>query len=115
MAEKYIHNARQGAFKRILCVCSLGLLRSPTLAYALQQEGHNTRSCGSDIENALIPISKKLVEWADEIVFVNPENYNAVLHMVDLKKVKVLNIPDDYDYRDAWLLSVCKDMYQRVA
>jgi len=113
MAEQYIHNPRQGNYKRILCVCSLGLMRSPTLAQALQSKGHNTRSCGSDIPNALIPISKKLVEWADEVVFVNPENYNAVSYMIGSDKpVKLLNIPDDYNYRDEALMDICIRMYE---
>ena len=41
-------NIYQGKDKRVLCVCSAGLLRSPTAANVLHKEfGYNTRACGS--------------------------------------------------------------------
>jgi len=111
MVSKYIHTTKQGTYKKILCVCSLGLLRSPTLALVLSSQGHNTRSCGSDTYNALIPITENLVAWADEIVFVNSENYEVASHLLDGKKVRILDIPDSYDYRDSALLKICEVAY----
>lgn len=96
--------------QKVLVVCSVGQLRSPTIANALHKEfGYNTRSCGSIIDEALIPISAKLIEWADVVFFVKYENFDMISD--DLKKLckgKTItsNIPDIYDYGDtelAWL------------
>ena len=68
-----VKNEHQGDRKKVLCVCSAGLLRSPTVAHLLNQKyGYNTRACGTDISYALIPISEALIYWADEIVCVDP-------------------------------------------
>ena len=53
-----VNNGFQGKFRRALCVCSAGLLRSPTLAEILSQAPYNfnTRAVGITKEFALIPI-----------------------------------------------------------
>ena len=69
-----VSNYFQGNAKKVLCVCSAGLLRSPTVANVLHQElGYNTRAVGTAKEYALIPITEALVAWADEIVFVDED------------------------------------------
>ena len=74
-----VHNHYQGKTKKVLCACSAGLLRSATLQnFLIREYGYNVRNCGTDESYALIPISEALVEWADEIVFVNAQNYNMV-------------------------------------
>lgn len=110
-------NPYQGTAKKVLCVCSAGLLRSPTLAWVLSQEpwNYNTRSCGSDKGFALIPIDDVLIEWADLIIFVNEENEERVRKDYDLsrKEIKILSIEDSYAFRDPKLVSlltkICKD------
>lgn len=64
------HNEYQGKHKRVLCVCSAGLLRSPTAAWVLSNPPYNfnTRAAGIDVGHALIPVDDVLIEWADEIV-----------------------------------------------
>ena len=111
-----IHNDFQGKTKKVLTVCSAGLLRSATLQNLLIREyGYNVRNCGTDESYALIPISEALVMWADEIVFVNKENFRMVeedlkrLNIVD--KCKVLNIPDMYGFNDPELIKICKEQY----
>lgn len=104
------HNSFQqfDQFKRTLCVCSAGLLRSPTLAWVLSNEPYsrNTRAAGSHAAYALIPIDEVLLSWADEIVFVNEENHSRVKQGFDLsqKKVVVLAVPDKYPYRHPELI-----------
>jgi len=112
-----VHNASQGATKRVLTVCSAGLLRSATLQNMLIREyGYNVRNCGTVESYALIPISEALVKWADEIVFVNNENFRHVES--DLKKFNiidkcyVLDIPDMYEFNDPELLKICKEQYE---
>jgi predicted protein tyrosine phosphatase len=115
-----VRNNAQGNTKKVLTVCSAGLLRSATLANFLVKEyEYNVRNCGTVESYALIPISEALVCWADEIVFVNKENYRQVekelkdiLTEDGMKKIKVLDIPDDYMFNDPELLEICKEQYQ---
>jgi predicted protein tyrosine phosphatase len=115
-----VYNNAQGKTKKVLTVCSAGLLRSATLANFLVKEyEYNVRNCGTVESYALIPISEALVCWADEIVFVNKENYRQVeeelkdiLSEDGMKKIKVLDIPDNYMFNDPELLEICKEQYQ---
>lgn len=108
-----LHNARnphQGHDRKVVVVCSAGLLRSPTLANKLHNEfGYNTRAVGACKSFALIPISQALIWWADEIVFVDMEAYLELdqeekdeIETVGVKKI-ILNIPDEFEYGDSWL------------
>ena len=111
-------NQFQGNIKKVLTVCSAGLLRSATMAHVLAKEfDYNVRNCGTEESYALIPISEALVFWADEIVFVNKENYNAVkasLNSIKREDTKVycLDIPDMYSYCDPELIKICKEQYE---
>lgn len=107
-----VRNKYQTSAKRVLCVCSIGMLRSPTLANVLHKEyGYNTRSCGTDKDYALIPITEVLITWADLILFVNKENYLQLdREELDLISelgtvVKWLNIEDDYEWNSPDLIS----------
>lgn len=113
-----ISNKYQGDTKKVLTVCSAGLLRSATLQnFLIREYGYNVRNCGTEESYALIPISEALVLWADEIVFVNQENFDKVrfkLKELDiLNKVKVLDIPDDYGFNDPKLVEICKEQYEK--
>lgn len=110
------HNKYQNfdKHKRVLCVCSAGLLRSPTIAYVLSQEPYNfnTRAVGCDGEFALIPIDDVLVEWADEIVCADFDHYAVVASRYPEHTIVNLNIPDDYDYRSDELIKLIKQRYE---
>lgn len=73
-------NSHQGKTKKVLCICSAGLLRSPTAAHILSAEpfNFNTRSAGMYEEYALVPVDDALLSWADEIVCVEKEHYEDV-------------------------------------
>ena len=109
-------NPYQGTKKRVLFVCSAGLLRSATAA-AVYAPKYNTRAAGS-ADYALIPVSPNLLLWAQEIVFVNEENYNVVNKQFDLSDfpalIRVLNIPDCYEYEEAGLIQDLKDQYEDI-
>lgn len=101
-------NQYQGEWPRVLCVCSAGLLRSPTLAYVLSNAPYNcnTRAAGSHPEYALICVDQVLIDWADHVVFVNEENFDRV-NMRGLTvgdKAFVLNVPDSFGYREPALI-----------
>lgn len=111
-------NKFQGESKKVVCVCSAGLLRSPTLAHTLTKVlGYNTRAVGMDSAFALIPLTQALIWWADEIVFVSWENFSELdqetkdeIESVGLKKI-ILDIPDDYNYGDEVLERICLEQY----
>ncbi len=119
-----IHNSSnpyQGKYKRVLCVCSAGLLRSPTIAYVLSQEpyNYNTRAAGIEESYALIPVDQVLLSWAQEIVCVSQahkERLEASLKEFGYNRtVLCLDIPDNFEYRDHTLIATIKDAYAKVS
>ena len=111
-------NRYQGPDKRLLFVCSAGLLRSATGANLFAKKGFNTRNCGTH-EYALIPLSANLIAWAHEIIFVNKENYDHALQTFEGEdweltlrdKAKILNIPDNYEYNNPELIKQFEEQY----
>ena len=109
-------NRFQGPAKRVLCVCSAGMLRSPTAANVLHQEyGFNTRAAGITEEYALIPVDAVLIEWAEEIVWVEQEVYDKGWQewsdMIKHKRNVVLAIPDQYEWNNPELRAIIKKQY----
>ena len=110
-----VHNKYQGAHKRVLCVCSAGLLRSPTAAIVLASEpfNFNTRAAGLTPEFALIPVDDVLLEWADEIVCMEMGMALRLTEMVSMTKpVICLDIEDSYSYRDPELMRLIAERYE---
>jgi len=113
-----ISNPYQGPAKKVLCVCSAGLLRSPTLANILHKElGYNTRACGTAENFALIPMSEALIHWADEIVFVD-EDCKTYLDIETKEELSLaealvvtLDVPDNFDYDNAELKNILLKQY----
>lgn len=108
------HNQYQGSFKRVLCVCSAGLLRSPTAAVVLSRPPFefNTRAAGITTEYALVPVDKVLLKWADEIVCMEESHALAIRKMIGLTKpIVVLNLEDCYEYRNPELMELIAKKY----
>lgn len=108
-------NPWQGKDKRVLFVCSMGILRSATGA-RIYAKKYNTRSAGS-WGDALIPLTPMLLAWAQEIVFVNKENYeNAVAEfgeeIFQSTPTKVLDIPDQYEHMHPMLVKAFVEQYE---
>lgn len=110
-------NPYQGQYKRVLAVCSAGLLRSPTTAVVLSQEPYNfnTRAAGIVEDFALVPVDQVLLEWAQEIVCMS---FSQKKELEDkLKKLKrntpviCLNIEDNFGYRDPELMKLIRTKY----
>ena len=116
-----VGNPYQGKRKRVLCVCSAGLLRSPTAAWILSNPpfDFNTRAVGTTTEFALIPLESSHIAWADEIVVMEQYQADIVKEMQQLlddsshgfnfannvdKPVHVLTVPDVYGYREPELV-----------
>jgi len=116
------HNSNQGNFKRVLCVCSAGLLRSPTIAWVLSNRPYNcnTRACGSEPSYALIVLDPVLVEWAEEIVIANSEQFGPVSQLVDAiegpqRKIINLDLPDMYKTRSPELIRIIRQKLHLLA
>lgn len=105
-------NPYQGDFKKVLCVCSAGLLRSPTAALVLSQEpfNFNTRAAGVEKEYALVLVDEVLLEWADEIVCME-EWQKTFLDKHTDKPVICLNVEDSYPYRHPELMKQIREKY----
>lgn len=107
-------NPYQDKEKRVLFICSAGILRSATAAriYAAK---YNTRAAGS-ADYALIPVTHELLLWAQQVVFVNEENHKAVSKKFDLSDfpclIKVLDIPDKYEHMHPELIKAFKEQYE---
>jgi predicted protein tyrosine phosphatase len=107
-------NPAQGKIKRVLCVCSAGLLRSPTTAWVLGQEpwSYNTRAAGLVADYALIPVDNVLLEWADEIVVMLQDQADELREKFGVTKpIVVLGIDDNFSYRDPALVEKIKERY----
>lgn len=118
-------NPNQGPQKRVLCLCSAGLLRSPTVAWVLSNApyDYNTRAAGVTKEYALIYADQYLVEWADEIVCVTPEVEEEFRHNCgrdeidisgDFTPIITLNILDVYKRRAPKLVKLIQDQYDKT-
>ena len=113
-----VKNPFQGTDKKVLFVCSMGILRSATAA-RLYAHKYNTRAAGT-WNDALIQLSPVLMEWADEIVFVNEHNYQQVKQYyleegIDIDKeynIKVLNIPDSFPHMHPKLVEAFAQQYE---
>lgn len=112
-----VSNPYQGKAKKVLCVCSAGLLRSPTLAYLLSQDpwNYNTRAVGTDVGHALIPVELIHLVWADLIICMNGEQERFLKEMKKSSKWKVrakimcINVPDAFGYRESSLIDLLKE------
>lgn len=111
-----VDNPYQGTDKKVLFVCSMGILRSATAA-RLYAHKYNTRCAGTWTEEALVPITPLLVAWADEIVFVNKNNYWDALKLFGEnfhKNIRVLNIPDCFNHMSPELKKEFHDQYEAL-
>jgi predicted protein tyrosine phosphatase len=124
-----VGNNFQGHFPKVLCVCSAGLLRSPTLAYVLSLPPfmYNTRAVGTDAEFALIPIDLAHVAWADQIVVMDEYQKMVVEQLQDeleeqgrgyvvyhRARIVVMDVPDQYGYRDPTLVEILTEKCYEV-
>lgn len=108
-------NPYQGTFKKILCLCSAGLLRSPTIAWVLETKSdYNCRAAGIH-DYALIQCDEVLIKWADTIICADEDIYNNIINNYKLTQPIVnLNIPDIYEYRQPELVNIIIQKLQKV-
>ena len=103
--------------KRILFICSLNKLRSPTAEQVFSMhERLDVRSAGLD-KDAVNPLSSDDLEWA-EVVFVMEKSHRNKLskkfkEFLRGKRVVTLDIPDEYDCMDPVLIQLLKTSVPR--
>jgi predicted protein tyrosine phosphatase len=112
-------NPYQGTSVKALCICSAGLLRSPTIAKYLTGKGYNTRAVGIAEDYALVPLSTALVNWADEIHVVR-EQHQALLRELmeenigyDVNDIYVYDIPDCHGTFSSELEVMIDEQFQK--
>ena len=112
-----LHNCKnpfQGETTKVLCLCSAGLLRSPTLAGELYRRGFNSRAAGVH-DYALIPVDQVLLSWADAIIFVNKDLKYAIEDQLPANtNVIELEIPDQYEFRHPELVKIINNEIDRL-
>ncbi len=97
---------------RLLFVCSMNRLRSPTAEQVFASHpGIECDSAGlnNDAEN---PVTGELVEWA-ELIFVMEKAHRTKLAKrfrthIGSRRVVCLDIADDYDFMDPELVAILK-------
>lgn len=111
-----VKNPNQGSAKKVLCVCSAGLLRSPTAAVVFASYGkYNTRAVGTATDFALIPIDNVLLEWADIVVCMEFEQARVVDALGFEGDIYCLNISDQFGYMDPELVEILKERYTNLS
>lgn len=112
-----MHNCKnpfQGKATRVLCLCSAGLLRSPTLAGELYKRGFNSRAAGVH-DYALIPVDDVLLHWADTIIFVNKDLRYTINDKIPADtNVIELEIPDQYEFRHPELVKIINNEIDKL-
>jgi predicted protein tyrosine phosphatase len=121
MSRNRIHNSgnpfqRPDKFKRALCLCSAGLLRSPTLSYILQSKfSRNCRAAGVVPAFALIVVDDVLISWADEVWCVSHSVTQTLWALAEQNKwedilanttIITMDIPDQFEYMDDKLVDI---------
>jgi len=106
-------NPYQGTYKKVLTVCSAGLLRSPTIAWYLHTvSDYNCRAAGMH-DYALVPVDDVLIEWADIIICADADKLellgNKYADKLENKTVYNFNIPDIYEYRNPELVKLIQE------
>jgi predicted protein tyrosine phosphatase len=92
----------------VLFICSQNRLRSPTAErYFADWPGVKTASAGIS-NDAYIPVSLELLQWAELIVVMEPIHRNKLMarfgsKLAD-KRVVCLDIPDAYQYMEPALI-----------
>lgn len=105
----------QGDYKRVLFVCTGGMLRSATAAqYLAAVANWNTRNAGT-MEGALPTVNEYLVQWAEVIYCMEDHHAEYVKQNFEWAKdkVRVLGIRDMFPYRDPELVEILSQKFAK--
>lgn len=95
--------------EKILFICSGNKLRSPTAEEYFAEQGYDTRSAGTS-RDAINVVGIEDLKWADKIIVMENKHKQRIKahfpRVTQFKKIRVLNIPDNYKYMDEKLIKV---------
>lgn len=123
MSRNRMANARnmyQGSDLKVLCVCSAGLLRSPTMARLLHRnyDNVNARPVGFSTEYALIPMEPVHLFWAELVLCADDDAFSVVNQQLQEtgfdRDVYNLGIPDNYDFGDKVLEGIIQAKFDQI-
>jgi len=106
-------NPYQGKSEMVLCLCSAGLLRSPTTAVIMAQRGYNTRAAGLETNFALIPVDDVLYSWADMVVVMDSSQAEEVDKHFD-GPIYNFNLPDQFEYMHPDLVELINNRIENL-
>lgn len=113
-----VENKWQGNAVRVLFVCSAGILRSPTAAiHFATTQGWNTRAVGIDHNFALIPVSEALMNWADVIFVMTPDQRLTLKFRFGDEfsdKIFCLHIDDNFAFMEPKLISFLEVSMEQI-
>ena len=94
--------------EKVLFVCSQNYLRSPTAELEFKNDPLIwPRSAGTDAD-AICPVTVGLLQWADVVVCMERKHAKAVEKIFKHPCIRVLNVPDEYDFNDPALRSLLR-------
>ena len=98
--------------KEVLFVCSAGMLRSATAAHLAHREFEwNTRCAGIE-PYAVQPIHQNTVEWAQLIFCMESKHFEFIKAHYPKniqQRCVILDIPDNFSYRDMELEAMLRN------
>lgn len=96
--------------KRILFLCSRNKLRSPTAEAIFSNHPKIEVDSAGLNTDAEVPVSEEQVLWADLIVVMEKIHRTRLnrkfKNILQVKRIAVLGIPDNYDYMDPGLIAL---------
>ena len=99
--------------RRVLFVCRYNRCRSATAERLFcKRPDLDVRSAGTS-EDALVRVNQRMLDWADVIFTMDPEQQQALARMFPnhaaLTRLVCLDIPDDFAFLDPALVKLLKE------
>jgi len=108
--------------KKILCVCTANLQRSPTLEAMLNATPeYEARSAGTHPAPDRQAITEELLLWADRIIVFEDQHRRDIRTQFWMvypqieSKIRVMHIPDDYNYGETRLVRAIRHRWMTLA
>ncbi len=99
--------------RRVLFICQFNRCRSATAERLFcKRPDLDVRSAGTS-DDALVRVNKRMLDWADLIFTMDPEQERALSRMFpghpSLSRLICLGIPDDYGFLDPELVRLLEE------
>lgn len=107
----------EGPNRRWLFVDDRGRIKSATAQVLASRKDINARAVGSNIQQALMPITMPLINWAQRIIFMDQDSFDKAKKLLEnntldtaqlIAKATVLDIPDTFVYMEYGLQETIK-------